>query len=272
MDYNKIATEASRIAKLAGKFMLGAAGETQQTDKTNRKDFVTVADIKSQNIIVDELNKVFPGVTVLSEEHPEAARAAMYEDDFTGFVIDPIDGTYNFKRDMRESAISIGYIEHGTPKAGVVYDPYKDELYSAVVGQGAFRNDKPISVSTQADLEAASISTSNSYDDAAMARNIRRHLAIYEQTGVMPWTNCPGSGVLILSYVACGRFDIYHHNGLKPWDNAAAFLIIREAGGVVHTLDGHEASFTSATVLAGPQKLVELLEKTFAKVDPQLLT
>lgn len=272
MDNGKVVTEASRIAKLAGKFMLGAASDTQQTNKTNRKDFVTVADIKSQNIIVDELNMAFPGATVLSEEHPEAARAAMYEDDFTGFVIDPIDGTYNFKRDMRESAISIGYIEHGAAKVGVVYDPYKEELYEAVVGEGATRNGKPISVSAKADLEAASIATSNSYDDAAMARNLRRHLAIYELSGVMPWTNCPGSGVLILSYVACGRFDIYHHNGLKPWDNAAAFLLIREAGGVVHTLDGHEASFTSGTVLAGSPRLVKLLEELFSKIDPQLLT
>lgn len=272
MDYDRVVIEASRIARIAGDFMLGAAGDTEQTDKTNRKDFVTVADIKSQNIIIDELNKAFPGVAVLSEEHPEAARAAMYEDDFTGFVIDPIDGTYNFKRDMRESAISIGYIEHGSSKAGVVYDPYKDELYRAVVGQGATRNGESIHVSTPAGLEAASIATSNSYDDAAMARNLRRHLAIYDQTGVMPWTNCPGSGVLILSYVACGRFDAYHHNGLKPWDNAAAFLLIREAGGVVHTLDGHEASFTSATVLAGPPKLVEILEKAFKDVDPRLLT
>ncbi len=252
--------------------MLGASGETEQTNKTNSKDFVTVADIKSQNILIGELNKAFPNVLVLSEEHDEATRVRMYEDDFTGFVIDPIDGTYNFKRDMRESAISIGYIEEGVSKAGVVYDPYKDELYSAVVGKGATRNGKPIHVSDQQGLEAASIATSNSYDDAAMSRNIQRHLGIYEQTGIMPWTNCPGSGVLILSYVACGRFDAYHHNGLKPWDNAAAFLIIREAGGMVHTLEGHEAAFTSATVLAGTPKVVIELEKVFAKLDPTLLS
>jgi myo-inositol-1(or 4)-monophosphatase len=233
---------------------------------------VTVADIKSQHIITEELKAAFPDIPVLSEEHDEATRAAMYEDDFTGFVIDPIDGTYNFKRDMRESAISIGYIEHGTSKVGVVFDPYKDELYDAVQGKGANRNGEPISVSGQATLEAASIATSNSYDDAAMARNLKRHLAIYEQTGIMPWTNCPGSGVLILSYVACGRFDAYHHNGLKPWDNAAAFLIIREAGGVVHTLEGHDAPFTSNTVLAGTPKVVEALEAAFTKVDPSLLS
>ncbi len=272
MNHDDIATKAAATARKAGAFMLGAQADTEQTTKSNRKDFVTVADIKSQDIIVQELHAAFPGALVLSEEHDEAARARLYEDDFTGFVIDPIDGTYNFKRDMRESAVSIGYIQDGLPKAGVVYDPYKDELYSATVGKGASRNGQPIHVSDQVSLEAASIATSNSYDDAAMSRNLQRHLGIYEQTGSMPWTNCPGSGVLILCYVACGRFDAYHHNGLKPWDNAAAFLIIREAGGLVHTLEGHEAAFTSATVLAGTPKVAEELEKVFAKLDPTLLS
>ena len=271
-DYDEVATVIDGIARKAGEFMLGAGEDTQQTNKSNRKDFVTVADIKSQNIIVEELKQAFPDAIVLSEEHDEAVRAKMYEDDFTGFVIDPIDGTYNFKRDMRESAISIGYIEGGSAKVGVVYDPYKDELYAAVRGKGALRNGEPIHVSSQAGIEAASIATSNSYDDEAMARNLRRHLAIYDQTGNMPWTNCPGSGVLILAYVACGRFDAYHHNGLKPWDNAAAFLIVRDSGGVVHTLHGTDAPFTSNTVLAGAPQLVAELEKVFAKVAPSLLT
>jgi myo-inositol-1(or 4)-monophosphatase len=261
-----------RVVREAGQFMLGTqAADTKQTDKTNRKDFVTVADIKSQNIIVERLNRAFGDIVVLSEEHIEAERAKMYEADFTGFVIDPIDGTYNFKRDMRESAISIGYIVHGQPQAGVVYDPYKDELYAAELGRGATRNGQPIHVSLQVDLDGASVATSNSYDDAAMARNLRRHLALYEQTETMPWTSCPGSGVLILSYVACGRFDVYHHNGLKPWDNAAAFLLVREAGGVVHTLDGREALFTSSTVLAGNSQLVAMIEEIFTRIDPQLL-
>jgi myo-inositol-1(or 4)-monophosphatase len=270
-DYDEIKQVAESVAREAGSFMLGAQGDTEQTNKSNRKDFVTVADIKSQNIIIEKLSAVFPGVVILSEEHPEEARTAMYEDDFTGFVIDPIDGTYNFKRDMRESSISIGYIEDGQSKVGVVFDPYKDELYSAIVSQGATRNGESIHVSDHTEIEAASVATSNSYDDAAMARNLKRHLAIFEQTGTMPWTNCPGSGVLILAYIACGRFDTYHHNGLKPWDNAAAFLIIREAGGVVHTLEGHEAPFTSSTVLAGNPGLVKALEDVFSKIDPALL-
>lgn len=270
MDYQQLNQTLQTIAREAGAFMLGATDRTA-TEKTNVKDFVTVADIKSQNIITERLRAVHPDAVILSEEHPEEERKKLFEPDFTGFVLDPIDGTYNFKRDMRESAISIGYIEHGQIKTGVVYDPYKDELYAATIGQGATRNGEPLHVSAQSRLAGASIATSNSYDDEAMARNLKRHLAIYEQTGVMPWTNCPGSGVLIMAYVACGRFDAYHHNGLKPWDNAAAFLVIREAGGKVLTLTGEEALFTSATVLAGTPAVVAALQDVFKKIDPALL-
>ncbi|HEV7928532.1 MAG TPA: inositol monophosphatase family protein, partial [Nitrosospira sp.] len=203
--------------------------------------------------------------------HTEEHRKTLYEPNFTGFIIDPIDGTYNFKRDMRESAISIGYVKNGSIQTGVIYDPYKDELYSATLGQGATRNGQPINVSAQSELTNASVATSNSYDDAAMARNLERHLAIYKQTGHMPWTNCPGSGVLIMAYVACGRFDVYHHNGLKPWDNAAAFLLIREAGGKVLTLTGDEAPFTSPTILAGNPQIIALLQEVFAQLDQSLL-
>jgi myo-inositol-1(or 4)-monophosphatase len=271
MDYNELNQTLQAIVREAGRFMLGSS-ETNSTDKTNKKDFVTVADIKSQNIIEQRLQERYPHIFALSEEHSEEERKKLFEPDFTGFVMDPIDGTYNFKRDMRESAVSVGYIENGEPKTGVVYDPYKEELYAATVGKGATRNGQPIHVSNQADIAGASVTTSNSYDDEAMARNLKRHIAIYEQTGHMPWTNCPGSGVLILTYIACGRHDIYHHNGLKPWDNAAAFLLIREAGGKVLTLKGEEAPFTSATVLAGPPALVAKLQEVFRKSDQILLS
>jgi myo-inositol-1(or 4)-monophosphatase len=258
------------IARQAGSFMLGAT-DTSHTNKSNAKDFVTVADIKSQDIISEGLKKHFPDEIILSEEDSEEDRQGLFEPNFTGFVLDPIDGTYNFKRDMRESAISIGHVSGGEPDYGVIYDPYKDELFTVEKGKGAFRNGEPLSVSGQTDLEGASVATSNSYDDAAMGRNLRRHMAIYHLTGIMPWTNCPGSGVLILAYVACGRFDIYHHNGLKPWDNAVGFLLIREAGGLVHDLTGNDAHFTSATVLAGNPALVGVLEEVFTASPAELM-
>ncbi len=260
-----------QVAREAGKFMLGAQHLSASTDKSNSKDFVTVADIKSQNILRSRLKKHFPHVVVLSEEDSEAERAVLYEPGFTGFVLDPIDGTYNFKRDMRESAVSIGWIEDGKPAAGVIFDPYRDELFKAEQGKGAFRNGEPIRVSSQTDLASASVAFSNSYDEAAMARSLKRHLAIYEQTGVMPWTSCPGSGVLVMAWVACGRIDAYHHNGIKPWDNAAAFIIAHEAGGAVLTLAGEEAPFTTQTLLIGTPAIVSQLQTVFAKLPKELL-
>ncbi|MDN5275113.1 MAG: inositol monophosphatase [Candidatus Saccharibacteria bacterium] len=264
-------TSMTAIAREAGQYMRGSS-ETDSTDKTNTKDFVTVADIKSQAILRDRLLENEPEAVVLSEEDSEEMRAAMYEPDFTGYVLDPIDGTYNFKRDMKESSISIGFIEDGTPVRGVIYDPYKDEMYTVEKGMGAFRNGNAIHVSSQNDIVGASVATSNSYDDEAMARNLRRHLSIYEKTGHMPWTNCPGSGVLIMANIACGRFDVYHHNGLKPWDNAAAFLLVSEAGGEVCTLDGSPARFIDNAVIIGNSAMVSLLRETFTTIDPILLT
>lgn len=272
-DLQHVTDSLQIIVKEAGLYMLGAVdAERDSEEKTNSKDFVTIADIKSQNLISAGLRRVFPDVQVISEEDSKELRATLYDTRFTGFVVDPIDGTYNFKRDMRESGVSIGYIESGEAKAGVIYDPYKDELFSAVRGGGAYCNDKRIRVSDHQALKGASVATSNSYDDAAMARNLKRHLAIYEKSGIMPWTNCPGSGVLIMANIACGRFDAYHHNGLKPWDNAAAFLLVREAGGVVERLDGKQVRFTDSTVLIGCPAVVNDIKKIFVTLDPKLLS
>jgi myo-inositol-1(or 4)-monophosphatase len=264
-------TVMKRAAREAGEFVLGAQHLREQSNKSNAKDFVTLADVGAQEIIRKTLAAAFPEAVILSEEDPAAERTALHQPDFTGFVIDPIDGTYNFKRDMRKSAVSIGYIEKGESIAGVVYDPYQNELYEAEKGQGAFRNGQTIHVSGQAVLDAASIATSNSYDDAEAARNLRRQLGIYEQSGIMPWTDCQGSAVLTMLYVADGRFDAYHHNSLKPWDNAAAFVIAREAGGLIQSLRGEAVNFTTADVLIANPTLTEILQQIFDQLDPELL-
>lgn len=258
-------------AREAGSYVLGS-DERQHTDKSNKKDFVTVADIKSQDILREAVKREFPDVIVLSEEDSEEERARLFEPGFTGFVLDPIDGTYNYKRDLRESAISIGYVENGEIVQGVVFDPYKDELFHATVGGGAFCNDKPITVRQDySGLDGASIATSNSYSGEAMQKNLNRQSAIYEKTGIMPWLSLHGSGVLIMTNIACGRFDAYHHNGLKPWDNAAAFLIVREAGGVVETLTGERAPFTTPDVIMGVSGAVADLRAVFTS-SSELLT
>jgi myo-inositol-1(or 4)-monophosphatase len=270
MNYKQLAKDLSELVQEAGAQMLGSV-DRQATAKTSARDLVTVADIKAQNLITKKLNQIYPDIAVVSEELTEEQQKPLYSPDFTGFVVDPIDGTYNFKRDMHESAVSIGYIEEGETRVGAVCNPYRNELFSAVKGEGVFCNGQPIHVSDQTDLDGASIAFSNSYDNDAMMRNLKRHLAICEQTGIMPWTNCPGSGVVILTHLAIGRMDIYHHNGLKPWDNAAGFLLIREAGGKILTLRGEEAPFTSPSILGGTPALVDQLLAVFNKIDQTLL-
>ncbi|HEX4662417.1 MAG TPA: inositol monophosphatase family protein [Candidatus Saccharimonadales bacterium] len=267
----ELISNLATVARLAGKALLEAEDQKVSTQKTNSKDFVTAADLQLQEIITHKLHQLYPNLIVVSEELTEAERAPVYEHDFTGFVIDPIDGTYNFKHGMRESGISIGYIELGQALSGVIYDPYKDELFSAQKGKGAFRNELPISVSTHSDIAGASIATCNSYNDESMKRNILRQLSIYENSGHMPWMSCPGSAVLVMAGLACGRFDAFHHNSLKPWDNAVGYLLVREAGGTVLTLGGQEASFASPTVIAGNPAMVQQLQAIFQK-KPELLS
>ncbi len=268
MEYIQVMRQA---AKKAGEFMRHNKTLTEATQKTGTTDFVTVADIKSQGIIRNELTAAFSNIQVVSEEDPEETRQKLDDPDFTGFVLDPIDGTYNFKRNMQESAISIGYVEHSEPKIGVIYDAYKDELFEAQAGKGALCNGQSIHVSDQVSLDGASVATSNGYDYDAAVRNLQRQIAIHTKTGIMPWTSCPGSAVLVLAWVAAGRIDAIHHTGFKPWDNAAGQLIVREAGGFVHTLQGQGARFTDACVLAASPAVGAALESIFKELDPALL-
>jgi myo-inositol-1(or 4)-monophosphatase len=232
MNHREIQQCIVTAAKAAGHYIL--ANDTQEsTNKTNTKDFVTSADLAAEKIIIETIENTIPKVVILSEEHSTEKQQQLYVEDFTGFIIDPIDGTYNFKHNMNESGISIGYIENGEPQVGVIYNPYRDEIYTAIKKGGAFCNGEKIQVAPTETLDSANVTTDNSYEDAVMARTLQRHLAIYGQTGIMPWTGLHGSAVLAYANIAHGRVDAYHHISLKPWDNAAGLLLVREAGGVV---------------------------------------
>lgn len=248
----------SKIIRKAGDYVIGS-DETESHEKSNANDFVTVADIKSQDILREQIRAAFPGVVCLSEEDTEEQRKAIYYSDFTGFILDPIDGTYNFKRGMKESAVSVGLVVDGKPFVGAVLDPFKDELFTAISGQGVWCNGEPIKRQDVASLDGASICTSNSYSPEAMEENIERQLTIYRRSGVMPWFSCPGSGVLIMAWVALGRIDAYHHNGLKPWDNAAAYVIMSEAGLTITKLDGTPSTYRDQEILVAPVSLHKLI-------------
>lgn len=244
----KVLIDAIRLAGEAVRNTLPTDGVVK---KVGRANIVTAADIASEKIIIQAIKTNYPGHPVLSEE-TESDLGDILTLDYL-WVIDPIDGTNNFRYQRNYSCVSVGYLERGIIKAGAVYDPFRDELFYAEQGQGALLNGKKIAVSDQNDISKSTLATDNSYDPAGT----RRNLELILQINPTPWILMKGSAVLTMCEVASGRIDLYMHTSLKPWDNAAAFLIVKEAGGFLKGLDGEEINFLSPNVLAGNQNLVE---------------
>lgn len=222
--------------------------------KSTAGDLVTAADLASEKVITEIIKGEFPNDLVISEETVKGQEllTARLLPTLNGWVIDPIDGTNNFKKGMGYSGISIGYIENGEIMLGAVYDPYRKELFVAQKGAGATCNGKQIRVSKGSDFDSGTrVCTSNSYEGGT-----RANLARYEKLGQV-WVDVLGSAVLIMTDVACGRLDLYHHNGLKPWDNAAAFLILVEAGAKITDLKGQPTTWLTNEAVVGNPLLVD---------------
>lgn len=222
--------------------------------KSTPGDFVTAADIASEKIILSTIKEYFPDDIVISEESPEGQELLKEESlsQLSAWVIDPIDGTNNFKRGMAYSGISIGYIENGEAVLGGILDPYRSLLYVSEINNGATCNGDPIHVSSQSIFNSNTrVCTSNSYEGGTL-----QNLARYKKLGDV-WVDVLSSAVLIMTDVASGKLDLYHHNGLKPWDNAAGFLIAKEAGAKIVGLNGKTISWLSNEVLMGNPALVD---------------
>ncbi|MDQ2972896.1 MAG: inositol monophosphatase [bacterium] len=222
--------------------------------KSTAGDLVTAADLGSERVITAIIKANFPDDIIISEETSEGQELLdeSHLPSLRAWVLDPIDGTNNFKKGMAYSGISIGYIDKGVIVLGAVYDPYKRELYLAAKGQGATRNGEPIHVAEKSTFDAGTrVCTSNSYEGGTQA-----NLARYEKLGHV-WVDVLGSAVLIMTDVASGRLDLYHHNGLKPWDNAAAFLIAEEAGAKITNLLGRPTNWLTSEVVVGNPSLVD---------------
>jgi len=242
---------AVQAARIAGDIISSSHPQKGTTAKEGRLNFVTAADLASEKAIIEHIKKAYPDDAIISEETNSKLDNPLSLPHL--WVIDPIDGTNNFRRQRDYSAVSIGYIENGTMTAGVIYNPFRDELFTAEKGKGAFLNGNPIHIANETDLSKTEIATDNWYDPAGTRENLNLILKLEK----VPFMFMKGSAVLVLAEIACGRMDLYVHNFLKPWDNAAGFLLVREAGGVVKDLKGNDVSFLSPQAVAGNAKLVE---------------
>ncbi len=235
----------------AGQAVRKAVPSEGIVSKEGRLNFVTAADLESERILKEVITKNFPDHQILSEEtesHIEDVLAVEHL-----WVIDPIDGTSNFRYERGYSGISVGLVEKGEPVLGFIYDPFRDELFFAEKGKGAFLNGHPMHVGDKTELAKATVMTDNSYDSNGTKSNLEMLLKI----NPTPWVLIRGSAVLAFCDIACGRADVYAHQYLKPWDNAAGFVIAKEAGAVIKGLEGEDVDFTVSSLVVGNETLVE---------------
>lgn len=244
----RAAIEVARTsAQEAGKVVLARFRQPQDVGVKGRGNLVTQTDLEVETKLTEELRREFPDHRVLSEESAADTDTAGWV-----WVIDPVDGTRNFVSGIPFFCVNIALCHDGRPVLAVTHDPNHDETFWAERGGGAWVNDRPARASDAPSVRESVVGVDLGYDD-------RRGQAALQLVRLLhPGLQCvrtPGSAALGLAYAACGRFDLFMHNDLSPWDVAAALLLLSEAGGTVTDRDGNPATLRSRAVVAGGQEV-----------------
>ena len=236
---------AIRAARSAGNIIIRSLQHVEHLEVTTkgRNDFVTDVDRLAEQEIISVIHKSYPDHAILAEESGEQG------DSETIWIIDPLDGTANFLHGFPHYCVSIGVMVRGRIEHGVIYDPLRDELFTASRGAGAQLNDRRLRVTKQKTLAGSLIATGFPF-------KYHEHFPAYLATfnAVFPEVSDlrrGGSAALDLAYVAAGRVDAYWELGLQKWDLAAGVLLIEEAGGVVSDFTGGENHIEHGNLVAG---------------------
>ncbi|HEX3881461.1 MAG TPA: inositol monophosphatase family protein [Stellaceae bacterium] len=241
-----ILTVMTAAALKAARGLLRDFGEVEQLQVSVKGpgDFVSTADLKAERILKQELGRARPGYAMLFEE----GGATPGTDPRHRWIVDPLDGTTNFLHGIPHFAISIGLERDGEIVAGVVYDPTRDEMFTAEKGAGAYVNDRRLRVSGRRKMDEALIAMGDLRPHGpAHAMALGAMTAVSRATaGVRRY----GSAALDLAYVAAGRYDGFWEFGLSPWDIAAGILLIKEAGGYVTDVSGGYTMMDTGNILA----------------------
>ncbi len=242
---------AIKAARKAGNIISRATRDLDliKVETKRRNDFVTEVDRAAESAIIEELRRAYPDHAILAEESGESKAARMEY----CWIIDPLDGTTNFIHGVPQYCVSIGLKHKDVITQGVVFDPVKNELFTATRGGGAYLNDKRIRVSKCDKLANALIGTGFPFRDG---QDLDRYMAMFKAvTQATVGVRRPGAAALDLAYVAAGRFDGFWEMGLSPWDIAAGSLLIQEAGGLIGDLDGENKYLETGEVVAGNSKV-----------------
>jgi myo-inositol-1(or 4)-monophosphatase len=238
---------AIQTARDAGRLLAERFGRNLRISNKSELDLVTESDLASERLIIDRIKTHYPRHAILAEESGENAPATAGAQSDWRWIIDPLDGTTNYAHGYPCFCVSMGLERNGTMEVGVIYDPLRDEVFSAERGQGAALNDKRIHVSATPNLSSALLCTGFPYDVRERGE-FARHFSnfIMNAQGVRR----DGAAALDLAYVAAGRFDGFWEEGLKPWDVAAGMLLIEEAGGRVSDYKNQPLNIFTPPILA----------------------
>lgn len=257
-DFLKVGLQT---AKSAGKVLCKYWGKLSSIrQKQFFWDLVTEADMESEKVILDSIQKNFPTHRTLSEE---AGLGNVEQSEFL-WVIDPLDGTTNYTHGYPVVAISIGLLYNHSPLLGIVYNPILNELFQAIKGEGAYLNGKKIQVSLVEELNKGLLATGFAYDRRETQEN--NYAEFCHLTHLSQGVRRGGAASLDLAYVAAGRLDGYWERGLKPWDVAAGALLVEEAGGKVTSYENGPIDLNSGRILATNGLIHEKLSNELIKV------
>ena len=235
---------AKEAAVRAGKLVASLLGRTSVKQKDTPYNLITEADLRAEELIADFLTREMPGSSILGEEGNHEARLSAER----LWIVDPLDGTTNFAHNIPHFGVSVAYAEKGKLMAGAIYDPMRDELFSASAGKGARCNKSPIHVSKSRRLSESLIATGFYYDrSVTMEKTLRALYRLFQKD--IRCMRRMGAASLDLAWLACGRFDGYFEYTLSPWDFAAGLLVVREAGGRISDPDGKPADLFSKGVI-----------------------
>lgn len=240
----------TKAMRTCGEIMLNADRSQPYVDeKEGHANFVTIYDKKVQDELQKRLKEILPEAAFIGEEGEEKqALDAGY-----AFIVDPIDGTTNFIKDYKCSAISVGLTKNGERILGAVYQPYLNEMYTAEKGKGAFCNGKRIHVSKQPLSKGLVLFGTAPYYEELHQKSFEMAYDYFKKSMDVRRS---GSAAIDLCAIAAGRAELYFELRLSPWDYAAASLIVEEAGGVVTTVDGKEISVAAPISVLATNKVV----------------
>lgn len=248
-----------QLAKGAGGILMKYFDKKHQVEIKPNAGIVTEADKAAEAYIIKNIFRKFPESSIITEETGE-----YHGDPGLLWVTDPLDGTSNYAHGFPWFCVSIGLYVDGKPRAGVIYQPFTKELYYAEKGKGAYLNGKRIRVSQTKTLDESLLGTGFYY---SKAKSLEAEVDVFRQMNELALAvRRPGSAALDLACVASGRFDGFWERGLSPWDVAAGFLLVEEAGGKVTNYQGKKTTMFERYCLATNGKIHKRMQTVVSSI------